>query len=118
MMAKDLFSKREATFGTNPQPDHAMAYAALASMVDAVYGVDTAGRFIFANAAFEALTGYALSDLRGTPATRLYVPEAETLFTERRRQVYSGISVPPIVETVMLLKDERRLPVELSISNL
>ena len=117
-MAKDPSSKREATFGTNPQPDHAVAYAALASMADAVYGVDTAGRFIFANAAFEALTGYALADLRGTPATRLYVPEAETLFTEHRRQMYSGISVPPIVETVMLLKDGRRLAVELSVSNL
>lgn len=117
-MAQETTSKRDASFGTDPQPDHAMAYAALASMADAVYGVDTAGRFIFANAAFEAVTGYALSDLRGTPAARLHVPEAEALFTERRRQVSSGVTVSPVVETLLRLKDERWLPVELSISDL
>jgi PAS domain S-box-containing protein len=111
-------SQRYARPGTGSQPDYARAYAALASMADAVYGVDRAGCFTFVNTAFEAMTGYALADLRGTPATRLYVPEAEALFTERRRQVYSGAAVSPYLETVLLLKDGSQLPVELSVSNL
>ena len=111
-------SARHAIDGTGPQHDPTMAYAALVSMVDAVYCVDTAGCFTFANTAFEAMTGYALADLRGTPSTHRYVPEAEVLFRERRRQVYSGAPVPPLVETVLLLKDGRRLPVEVSVSSL
>ena len=111
-------SARHAIDGTGPQHDPTMAYAALVSMVDAVYCVDTAGCFTFANTAFEAMTGYALADLRGTPSTHRYVPEAEALFRERRRQVYSGAPVPPLVETVLLLKDGRRLPVEVSVSSL
>jgi PAS domain S-box-containing protein len=93
-------------------------YAALASIADAVYGVDTAGHVTFVNRAFEAMTGYTLADLRGIPSTRLYVPEAEPLFAARRRQAYGGAPVPPYVETVMRLKDGRQLPVELSVSSL
>jgi PAS domain S-box-containing protein len=120
-MESDAFSpmtERHTTFGTAPQPDYAIAYAALASMVDAVYSVDRAGRFTFANAAFEAMTGYTLAALRGTPAIRLYVPEAGALFTERRRLMDRGITVPPVVETVLIRKNEQRLPVELTMSNL
>jgi PAS domain S-box-containing protein len=111
-------SERPVISGTGLQPDHAREYAVLASMADAVYCVDPAGCFTFVNAAFEALTGYALADLRGAPAARLYVPEAEAVFLERRRQVYSGAPVSPSVETVLLLKDGRRLPVEVSVSSL
>jgi hypothetical protein len=39
---------RRASSGTGPQHDHAKAYAALVSMVDAVYCVDPAGHFTFA----------------------------------------------------------------------
>ena len=55
----------------------------------------------------EAMTGYALAELRGSPSTHLYVPEAEALFLERRRQVYSGAPVSPCLETVLLRNDGR-----------
>ena len=103
---------------TGPRPDQAREHAALASMIDAVYCVDTSGRFTFVNTAFETMTGYALADLQGTPSTRLYGPEVEALFAERRRQVYSGATVSPYVETVLILKDGRQLPVELTVSSL
>ena len=109
---------RHAIAGTGPQDAPAREYAALVSMADAVYCVDTAGRITFVNPAFEAMTGYALADLLGTPSTHLYVPEAAALFLERRRQVYSGAPVPPCLETVLFLKNGRQLPVELSVSSL
>jgi PAS domain S-box-containing protein len=116
--ALSLVSERHTISGTRSQNDHAMAYAALASMADAVYCVDPAGCITFANTAFETMTGYTLADLRGTASIRLYVPEAEALFTERRRQVYNGAAVPPRVETALLLEDGRRRRVELSVSSL
>ena len=113
-----LASERDAIPGTGPQHDHAREYALLASLADAVYCVDPAGSVTFANAAFEAMTGYALADLQGTASIYLYVPEAEALFMERRRQVYSGATVSPYLETVLLRKDGSRLAVELSVSSL
>ena len=111
-------SEQHAISSAGPQYGQARAYAVLASMAEAVYCVDTAGRFTFVNTAFEAMTGYTMADLQGTPSTRLYMPEAKTLLTERRRQVYSGATVSPYVETILLLKDGRRLPAELSVSSL
>jgi PAS domain S-box-containing protein len=110
--------KQHTRVSTRPQNAPAREYAALVSMADAVYCVDPARRVTFVNPAFEAMTGHALADLRGTPSTHLYVPEAEALPLERRRQVYSGTPVPPSVETVLLLKDGRRLPVEVAVSSL
>ena len=91
---------RPAIPGTGLQHDHAREYAALASMADAVYCVDPAGCFTFVNAACEAMTGYTLADLRGTPSARLYGPEAEALFTERRRHVYSGVTISPYLDSI------------------
>ena len=120
MESEDLspVSEQHAISDTGPQHDHARAYAALASMADAVYCVDTAGCFTFVNTAFEVMSGYTQAELQGTPSIRLYVAEAEALFMERHRQVDRDASVSPYVETVLLLKDETRLAVELSISNL
>lgn len=119
---KDVALSRASARPTIPstalQHDHAREYAVLASMADAVYCVDPAGCFTFVNAACETMTGYALADLQGTPAARLYGPEAEALFTERRRHVYSGVTVSPYLETVLLRKDGKRLPVEMSVSSL
>jgi PAS domain S-box-containing protein len=89
-MERDAWSPASAQHAlpsTCPQPDRAREYAVLASMADAIYCVDTTGHVTFVNAAFEAMSGYALADLRGTPSIRLYVPEAEALFLERRRHV-------------------------------
>ena len=105
-------------FGAGTQRPVAREYAALASMTDAVYCVDMAGRFTFVNTAFEEMTGYSAAELRDTPSLHLYVPEAETQFQERRRHAYNGSTVSPYLETVMILKGGARLPVELSVSNL
>jgi len=60
MESEDLspVSEQHAISDTGPQHDHARAYAALASMADAVYCVDTAGCFTFVNTAFEVMSGY------------------------------------------------------------
>jgi PAS domain S-box-containing protein len=42
---------------------------------DAIYSFDSEGRFVSANAACEALTGYDLAELVGTPFLPLVVPE-------------------------------------------
>jgi PAS domain-containing protein len=102
---KDVALSRASARPTIPstalQHDHAREYAVLASMADAVYCVDPAGCFTFVNAACEAMTGYALADLQGTPAARLYGPEAEALFTERRRHV-GIVSNPLFFEEIKL----------------
>ena len=96
----------------------AREYAALASMTDAIYCVDTAGRFTFVNTAFEEMTGYSAAELEERPSLHLYDPETEAQFQERRRYVYNGATVSSYLETVMILKNGTRLPVELSVSSL
>ena len=64
-------SEPHAIASAGPLDGQATAYVTQASMANAVYCVDTAGRFTFVNTAFAAMTGYAMADLQGTPSTRL-----------------------------------------------
>ena len=88
------------------------------SLNDAVYTVDTEGRITFGNAALERLTGYRVEELIGRPSLEFYAAGGVVAITERRRLVLRGEPVPSHLETEILRKDGRWVPVELSAANL
>lgn len=92
--------------------------AAFASLSDAVYIVDTTGCLIWANSAFERLTGYALAEIQGQPSTRYYIPGVQTPFRERRRLVAQGVAVPASLEAVFIHRNGQQIGVRLNVSNL
>ena len=57
---------------------------------DAIYSFDVDGRFVSANAACEALTGYALRELLGRPYLPLVVPEDRARATDYFKLALSG----------------------------
>src|SRR5918996_2464263 len=96
----DRFTARDLTQGTilANQVAQAMENSELFSQVnrlqeqyrivtdalnDAVFTLDTSGRFTFGNAAGERLTGYRLEELMGHPFTRLLAPEELPLHLDR-----------------------------------
>jgi len=95
------------------------AYQSLfASLNDAVYAVDRDGRILFANAAMERLSGYAVRELHGRPSVVLYTPADRPVFLERRARALRGEAVPPLLEATLVRRDNRQVPVELSMANL
>jgi len=87
------------------------------SLSDAVYLVDLAGQLLFCNPALARLTAYPIEELLGRPSIELYVPEARPTLLARRTQVLQGAPVPSHLETEMLRKDGRRIPLELAVTN-
>jgi PAS domain S-box-containing protein len=57
---------------------------------DAIYSFDAEGRFVSANAACEALTGYRIDELRGKPIGSLAVPEDRERALEHFRAALAG----------------------------
>src|SRR4029434_9853876 len=88
------------------------------SLPDAVYTVDTEGRITFCNHMLTQLTGYPPEALLGRPALDLYIPEAVPIFLERRRQVLRDELVPAHLETEIVCRHGRRIPVELTVTSL
>jgi PAS domain S-box-containing protein len=88
------------------------------SLSDAVYLVDMTGQILFCNPALARLTAYPIEELLGRPSIELYVPEVRPTLLARRTQVLQGAPVPSRLETEMLSKDGRRVPVELAVTNL
>ena len=88
------------------------------SLPDAVYTVDTEGRITFCNHMLTDLTGYPPEALLGRPALDLYVPEAVPIFLERRRQALRDELVPAHLETELVCRHGRRIPVELTVASL
>ncbi len=88
------------------------------SINDALYTVDVDGFVTFGNAALERLTGYRMEELLGQPVTLLYASGSDALVVERRKRAIRGESVRPQVEIELIRKDGRRVPAELSGTNL
>lgn len=84
---------------------------------DAVYQVDPDGRIAFASPALTHVTGYTMDEILGRPSVELYIPEATSLFLERRRRALTGEPVEPYLETELLRKDGTRIPVEMAATN-
>jgi PAS domain S-box-containing protein len=85
---------------------------------DALYTVDVDGRVSFGNAALERLTGYRMKELLRQPAT-LFDPRAsEATLLERPRRAPRGEPVASRLEIEIVRKDGRRVPAELSETNL
>ena len=89
----------------------------LLTLSDAVYAIDITGRITFANTACETLTGYSMADLVGRPSLALYPPEAADIFAARRTQAYQGHQLPPL-ESELIHKTGRRIPIELSVTSI
>jgi PAS domain S-box-containing protein len=85
---------------------------------DAVFTLDSHGRFTFGNAAGERLTGYRLDELQGLPFTELLAPEDLALHLDRFQRALSGEAIPPHSELELIRKDGGRVPIELSMANL
>lgn len=72
----------------------------------------------FCNGMLTQLTGYPPEALLGRPSLDLYVPEAVPLFLERRRQALLDKPVPAHLETAIVCRDGRRVPVEVTVASL
>jgi PAS domain S-box-containing protein len=88
------------------------------SLPDAIYTVDAEGRITFCNSVLAQLTGYPPEALLGQPSLDLYVPEAVPLFLERRRQALLDEPVPAHLETELVCRDGRLIPVEVTVASL
>jgi PAS domain S-box-containing protein len=72
----------------------------------------------FCNGMLTQMTGYPPEALLGRPSLDLYVPEAVPLFLERRQQALRDEPVPAHLETEIVCRDGRRLPVEVTVASL
>jgi PAS domain S-box-containing protein len=85
---------------------------------DAVFTLDTSGRFTFGNDAGERLTGYRLDELIGHPFTELMAREDLPVHLDRFHRALSGEAIPPHIELELIRKDGSHVPIELSMANL
>lgn len=85
---------------------------------DAVFTLDSHGRFTFGNAAGARLTGYPLEELLGRPFSALVTPEDLPILLDRFYRALSGEAISPHVELELIRKDGSRIPIELSMANL
>lgn len=85
---------------------------------DAVFTLDSHGRFTFGNAAGARLTGYPLEELLGRPFSALVTPEDLPILLDRFYRALSGEAISPHVELELIRKDGSRIPTELSMANL
>jgi two-component system cell cycle sensor histidine kinase/response regulator CckA len=79
---------------------------------DAIYSFDDQGRFVSANAACEALTGYTLDELVGTPFAPLVVPEHRTRATEHFVAAIAGAARS--YEESIIHKSGRRIDIAIT----
>ena len=88
------------------------------SLPDAIYTVDTEGRITFCNHMLSQLTGYLPEALLGRPALDLYVSDAVPVLLERRRQALLDEPMPAHLETELVCRHGRHIPVELTVASL
>ncbi len=81
---------------------------------DTIYLVDFEGRFTWANAAAETLTGYSRDELVGMSMTRLVAPEFHVTVRENIAAKLNGISPSSIFELDIIRADGERRRIELS----
>ena len=86
-------------------------------LTDAVYIVDSDGRIIFANDAFERLSGYPVEDILGQLSLMLYPSEVVPIFERRRQQARAGNPPVPYLETTMTRRDGTQISVELLVTS-
>ena len=79
---------------------------------DAIYSFDPQGRFVSANPACEALTGYDLAELVGTPFLPLVVPEHHDRATSHFRTAMAGSSCA--YEESIIHKSGRRVDIRIT----
>jgi PAS domain S-box-containing protein len=79
---------------------------------DAIYSFDAEGRFVSANAACQALTGYDLSELLGTPFLPLVVPEHRDRARSHFLTALSGSSCT--YEESIIHKSGRRIEIRIT----
>jgi two-component system sensor histidine kinase/response regulator len=80
---------------------------------DAIYTLDTEGRFTSFNRAAEKLTGYSRTEILARKAAELVPPEFHGLMEEMLARKISGVEVTDY-EIDLLTKQGRRVPVEIS----
>jgi PAS domain S-box-containing protein len=131
----DRFTARDLSQGTvlASQVAHALENSELFSQVqrlqeqyrivtdalnDAVFTLDTQGRFTFGNAAGERLTGYRPEELLGHTFAELVAPDDLPRLLDRFRRALAGEPIAPQVELELIRKDGGRVPIELSMANL
>jgi len=88
------------------------------SINDAVYAVHPDGRVTFGNAALERLTGYAMEEVLGQPAIMFCVAANAALPEKRRKRGRDRQTEHSHVESEVVRKDGRRVPVEFSSATL
>lgn len=80
---------------------------------DAIFTLDTEGRFTSLNRAAEQLTGYSRTEILARKAADLVPPEFHGLMEEMLARKISGVDVTDY-EIDLLVKQGRRVPVEIS----
>ena len=87
------------------------------TMTDAVFTLDTNGKFTYLNLECEKLTGYHTHDLIGRPFTEILEPEYIESTVDRFKRGLSGETIP-IYEVELRHKEGQKLPVELKVTPL
>lgn len=85
----------------------------LNSLTDGVYLVNKERRIIWANEAFERMTGYSRQELVGMSIASIIAPEHDALAQEMRRRKERGEAQVTRYEVELVTRDGRRLPVEI-----
>lgn len=74
------------------------------------------GHHVFANQKAAEITGYALPELLNMTLTDLAHPDEHEKLIKRYRERIEGKIVPPTYETLILRKDKKPVPIEISAS--
>lgn len=111
----DLVIMRDVTENRRTQLALRESEARYRSVVDGtsdgvVIGRD--GRLIFANAAFERMSGYTADELAGFELVKMVQPERQEEIAEQATRRASGLSVPDTYELELLRKGGTRYTVE------
>ena len=84
---------------------------------DAIFQLDLEGKFTFANAASERLSGYAPSELLRMNMQALVVQDYHALVIDRMQQRADGLGTESSLEIEIWRKDHKRVWLELTISS-
>jgi len=87
------------------------------SINDIVFTLDREGKFTYLSPRFEVATGYLPEDLIGHSFTEVLAPEYIESTVDRFRRGLSGETIP-LYEVELLLRDGRRLPIELNVTTI